>query len=400
MGVSYVQATTKNGRRVSSAKAYLEPVKNRRNLHILTNSWVTKVIIESETAQGVIYLHKRRYNKVRARREVILSAGAFESAKLLMLSGIGPEEHLKDLGIEAIKDLPVGQTLYEHLGTLAPIYIFDKNFDNLINSDIAFNLKTVVQFIKGQGPLTSNGVESLIYTRTNFSAHSDPGYPDIEIMQLFETIAFDTTVAYQNSLRFTDDLYNYVFKKPLQNMRAMHFIPVLLHPRSQGFLKLKSRNPFHRPLFYANHFDDDRDVDTLVAGIREAIRIGSQPAFQQLGAHLYEAKLTECNFTFNTDEYWKCYIKQVAATFHHQVHILKVMYLINSNYISIPHSPGRYLQNGARGRFQRGCRSQTTSAWHTKIEGRGCRRNPISPFRAHRRIQLYDRREGGRHDKR
>lgn len=115
------------------------------------------------------------------------------------------------------------------------------------------------------------------------------------------------------------DAYNAVFK-PLENRRAFQILPMLLHPRSKGYMKLKSRNPFHHPLFYPNFFADRRDIETLLQGIRETIKITEQPAFKSLGVKLYKAKVPGCEKTiFNTDDYWRCYIRHLSATLHHQI---------------------------------------------------------------------------------
>lgn len=100
---------------------------------------------------------------------------------------------------------------------------------------------------------------------------------------------------------------------------------MLLHPRSSGYLKLKSTNPFHHPLFYPNFFADSRDLDTLVDGIRQAIRLTEQEPFRQLGAELYEANVPGCeSHEFNSNGYWKCYAMHLSATLHHQVGTCKM----------------------------------------------------------------------------
>lgn len=98
--MSYVQGSLENGGRCSAEKAYLRPIKNRNNLDILINAHVVKIIINSETkiAKGVRYFRNGKYHNVYASKEVVLSAGSQNSPQLLMLSGIGPEEHLRDLG--------------------------------------------------------------------------------------------------------------------------------------------------------------------------------------------------------------------------------------------------------------------------------------------------------------
>lgn len=105
---------------------------------------------------------------------------------------------------------------------------------------------------------------------------------------------------------------------------------MLLHPRSRGNLTLKSRSPFHHPIFNANFFSDPRDIDTLLEGIRETIKISEQPPFQELGVRLYNASVPGCEHTeFNSDDYWRCYIRHLSATLHHQVSIVGLYKLGN-----------------------------------------------------------------------
>lgn len=100
---------------------------------------------------------------------------------------------------------------------------------------------------------------------------------------------------------------------------------MLLHPRSKGYLKLKTRNPFQHPLLYPNFFEDEQDIETLLEGIREAIRIVSQAPLQRLGARLYNVTVPGCEHTvFNSDSYWRCYIRHLSATLHHQVGTCKM----------------------------------------------------------------------------
>lgn len=128
----------------------------------------------------------------------------------------------------------------------------------------------------------------------------------------------------REEIRLSKAAYNAIFK-PLENRRAFQFLPMLLHPRSKGHMKLKDRNPFHHPLFYPNFFNDSRDIDSLLEGIRESIKIAEQPEFQELGAKLYNATVPGCETTeFNSDEYWRCYIQHLSATLHHQIGTCKM----------------------------------------------------------------------------
>lgn len=143
MGVSYLHATTKNGWRQTAATAFLSPIKNRSNLHISTKSWATKLIIDrsDNEVKAVKFYRNKETFIIKARKEVILAAGAFESPKLLMLSGIGPKEHLNELKIDVIKDLPVGKTLYEHMAVFGPIFTLDNLTDSLTSIDDVIQLR-------------------------------------------------------------------------------------------------------------------------------------------------------------------------------------------------------------------------------------------------------------------
>ncbi|KAJ8958289.1 hypothetical protein NQ318_017435 [Aromia moschata] len=129
LGFSRVQATMKNGRRCSASKAFLQPVSNRHNLHISTESRVIKILIEQDTkrAYGVEFLKNRKKFTVRSKKEVILSAGALNSPHLLMLSGVGPRDVLKNAKIPLIEDLKVGYNLQDHMAMSTLAFLVNKS---------------------------------------------------------------------------------------------------------------------------------------------------------------------------------------------------------------------------------------------------------------------------------
>uniref|UniRef100_A0A336LUJ0 CSON004728 protein n=1 Tax=Culicoides sonorensis TaxID=179676 RepID=A0A336LUJ0_CULSO len=326
LGVSYLQQSTKNGWRVTSTKAYLDQIKTRPNLHILTDSWASKILIDSKSmrAIGVHYIRDGKLNKVKVKRELILSAGAFESPKLLMLSGIGPRKDLEELKINVIKDLPVGKTLYEHVGVLGPIYIIRNSSDNLNNLDSVANFPSMIDWALGQGPLTSNGIEALLYMKTNFSQESDPLYPDIEVMQSFTSLAFDKGPGTRRGLNLRDDIYKEIFE-PIENCRTFQYVPLLLQPRTKGSMLLKSKNLFKKPFFNYTFFEEDDDVSALVEAIKEAIRITNSESFKNLQPDLYTPTLPFCpDIEKGSDKYWDCYVRHFTATLHHQIATTKM----------------------------------------------------------------------------
>ncbi|XP_053689985.1 glucose dehydrogenase [FAD, quinone]-like [Sabethes cyaneus] len=326
IGVSYLQANTERGFRVTSGTAYLTNITNRKNLHILTKAWVTKLLIDpdSKVTKGVRFTRNKRHFIVEARQEVILSAGAFESAKLLMLSGVGPLQHLTELNIPIVTDLPVGEILYEHPGVFGPIYLIRNPIDNFIQLDDNINWRNLIKLLNGRGVFTTNSVESLMYLKTPFAASPDPGLPDIEIMQAFTSIDFDSGPGTALAFRLTNETYDGYFR-PIQNIRSFQYLPMLLKPRSRGKLRLKSQNPFQHPSFDFQYFSDDRDIQALVYGMQEAIRVTSQQAFQELGVELYSRPVPGCEqHQFNSYDYWHCHVRTLTATFHHQVGTCKM----------------------------------------------------------------------------
>ncbi|XP_053676056.1 glucose dehydrogenase [FAD, quinone]-like [Anopheles nili] len=326
LGVSFLQAHTKNGRRATGGNSYLRGIVDRPNLHIMTRAWVTKVLIDpdTKTATGVRLVHDQRYHEVDAAREVILSAGAFESPKLLMLSGVGPAAHLKQHGIKPLHDLPVGRKVYEHGGVFGPIFIVHQPTDNLVSIEQLANVGEMLRFRNGSGPLTTNSVESLLYVKSPFAEDPDPDYPDVEVMQAFTSFSFDTTPGTRNAYYLTDRMFDEYFR-PLAQTRNFMFLPMLLKPRAVGRVELKSSNPFNHPMFRYQYFEDERDVDAIVYAIKEVIRISTKAPLRQLGVELYSRKVPGCQYmAFNTVDYWRCHVRHLTATFQHQVATCKM----------------------------------------------------------------------------
>ena len=170
-GFMVAQTTTRNGARCSTAKAFLRPVRNRKNLHIALNSFVLKVNIDPATQQatGVQFERNGIIYNVKATNEVIVSAGAINSPQLLMLSGVGPADHLNSLGIPVIKDLPVGNNLQDHISLGGMVFQIDKPY-SLIEARI-LSLPAFVNYtLFKSGPLTSpGGCEGLAWVKTKYA---------------------------------------------------------------------------------------------------------------------------------------------------------------------------------------------------------------------------------------
>lgn len=325
MGVSYVQGTIRNGRRCSAEKAFIRPIRYKSNLKVSLYSHVTKVLINeiTKTAYGVEYVQYGVTYQAYARKEVILSAGAFHSPQILMLSGIGPRSHLNELGIPVIKDLPVGEKLYDHLCFLGLIFTVNRN---IVISFLEAIASIGVWLLFGTGPLTSiNGVESLLFFKTSVATYSE-NYPDMELIFIGGHLHSDFDLSFRKMFRVSDLVYNTVWK-PLEGKWAFGILPMLLHPKSVGHMKLRSKNPFDPPKFYGNYLTDSsgQDLKAFKEAIKESKRIISAPAFQIFDAKLYTVPVPGCEYVlFDSELYWECALNHISATLHHQIATCKM----------------------------------------------------------------------------
>ncbi|KAK5638296.1 hypothetical protein RI129_012591 [Pyrocoelia pectoralis] len=326
MGVSYLQATMKDGLRHSAEQAFLAPAQTRPNLTILTKSRVVQILIHPKTkkAYGVRFVKNKRYHVVNASKEVIVSGGAINSPQLLMLSGIGPKKHLEDLNITVLENLPVGEKLYDHL-TFTGL-VFTLNTSLTIRPTQIESIETFLQLLARNGPLTvPSGIEAVLLYKTNISTYKG-NYPDAEIVYLGSSFNLDQGVRFRKTLRITDEVYNRVWKN-LEDKHAWAVMPALLQPNSYGHLELKSKNPFHWPKLYGNYLTDpeNKDLKTLISVIREMERIVKTPIYQKYGCEIVRSPIPGCEKPpFDSDAYWECAIRHLSTTMYHPTSTCKM----------------------------------------------------------------------------
>ena len=328
MGVSYVHATLRRGRRSSGLRAFVDTARSRPNLKILTKTQATKILIDSSTREtyGVEFRRNGQYFRVFASKEVLLCAGAFNSPQLLMLSGIGPKEHLNKMGIPVIHDLPVGEKMYDHLTFLG--LVFTVNQSIVLQSNSLRNVNAYAELAaKGTGPLTNiGGVESLAFVRTSESEDPNPNFPDVELIFIGTGLQSDRGQFYRRTFRVMDEQYNTIWR-PLENKFVFSIWPMLFHPKSFGFVKLRSKDPSDRPKLYGNYLTDAEgsDLRTLIAAIREIQSIVRMPSFQKYDTRQVETAIPGCELLkFDSDEYWECGIRHLGVTLHHQIATCKM----------------------------------------------------------------------------
>lgn len=253
-GVGYYQTTTHNARRCSAAVAYLRPAMKRSNLRVITRAETEGIVFEGKRAVGVIFQAGGKRTFVKARKEVIVSAGSINSPKLLLLSGIGPADHLAAHGIKVVHDLPgVGENLQDHYGALVT---YKSRLPTTVNDIMMSRLKQLkvgLQYILFRtGPLTISAAQVGAFVK------SDPRLDAPDIQFLFQTFSHDE---YDDGLHKFSGFANAVCP---------------LRPESRGTLRLRSANPSDAPLMQPNYLAAESDQRVLVEAIKLSRKVATQ----------------------------------------------------------------------------------------------------------------------------
>ncbi|XP_058801853.1 glucose dehydrogenase [FAD, quinone]-like [Phymastichus coffea] len=298
LGFTIAQTISNNGVRVSSAASYLRPFRDRPNLHVILNALATKIVFEQKRAIGVKYIKDDQIYTVMVKREVIVSGGVVNSPQLLMLSGIGPQKHLRSLNIPVVQSLPgVGENLHNHVS-----YGLNFKFDDEVS--LQSNSFPITAYLNNQtGPLASSGLAQV--TAILASNYTTPDDPDLQMF----------FAGYDANCWTTDN----------SSVRNVQMIPVNLHAKSRGRLTLASNNPLDHPIIWSNDLGDHRDVEVLIWGIHVALSLADSPTMRKLNLTLTSMPIPECsNFEFKSDEYWVCAIHQETRTENHQAGTCKM----------------------------------------------------------------------------
>jgi choline dehydrogenase len=254
-GVGVFQQSVHDGLRYSSSVAYLNGTEPA-NLHVETGATVSKVVIEKGRATGVEVLTKGGTEVIHATREVILSAGVYGSPQILMLSGIGPAAHLKDVGVDVVADLPVGENLHDHL--FAPITFLTKSGINRGTAPY-FAQGLIKESLRGGTWVSRTVFESVAFVRSSIATN----VPDIQIHGLpwaYPTPNQDAPVRHK------------VDKRP-----ALTLLATLIYPKSRGTMRLASSDPTASPLIDPGYLREAADSEVLLDGlemVREAMNSG------------------------------------------------------------------------------------------------------------------------------
>ena len=302
-GAGFWQSTifhseNKNGQRCSTAAAYLLPyVKNRENLEIITKANVVRIIFDGKKAVGLEYMHQGKKKKIRAHKEVILSAGSLMSPTILQRSGIGASEDIKPHGIELIHELPgVGKNLQDHIDFN---FCFKTNDKNTLGFSPGGFLKILGEMAKwlthGNSMISSTLSEAGGFLKTDQSLDR----PDIQ--------------------------HHFVIGLIDDHLRKLHYgygyscHVCLLRPYSRGTVSLASAKYNDAPLINPNFLNDNRDVDTLIKGAKMTQNILNTPPLKK-----YQKREIYGVHSNLTDKEWEQHIRNRADTIYHPVGTCKM----------------------------------------------------------------------------
>ena len=292
-GIGLYQVTQKNGRRESAADSYLHPAIDAGRLTAQAEAMVIKIILTDGRATGVTFLADGKEHTVTARKEIILSGGSINSPQVLMISGIGPKEHLKEHGIPVVHDLPgVGQNLQDHF-MIPVVYSCTKP----VSLSQAGTKEQAALYAKNKGMLTSNVAEGGGFLRINSRSPA----PDLQ---------FHFIPGYSISDGFGN---------PTDGSDAFTIMPSLVQSKGTGTVKLASADPNTKPLIDHNIFQNESDYDTLITGFKIARQIIASPALDELrGKEFLPGPAVK------TDEQIKAHINKYIQTIYHPVGTCKM----------------------------------------------------------------------------
>tara|TARA_B100000767_G_scaffold262493_1_gene275222 strand:- start:2029 stop:3645 length:1617 start_codon:yes stop_codon:yes gene_type:complete len=301
-GAGLVHSTIKDGKRCSGAAAFLKPILGRKNLTVITKARVSKILIVGKEAKGVAFTKNKKLQKAFTRKEVVLSAGAFHSPQLLLLSGIGEATELQKHGIDCLHELKgVGKNLKDHL--FCPISI-STNTQEGINHYISIlnQLKASWNyFVCKKGFFCTGPLEGMAFldihqqgNPVNFQFHFTP----IWMGDQYGYDAYDI-----NSYPKADGLT---------------ILPTLLHPKSSGTVSLSSSNPFDVPVIQPNFLQEKEDLLLLLKGVKLALKVMEQAPLKK-HRKAFGLKVDKKN-----DEELIDHIKQTLETVYHPVGTCKM----------------------------------------------------------------------------
>lgn len=313
--------TIVNGTRANAAKIFLGSVSRSFKLSLVTNAHVEKILLDKKKmkAEGVKFRIGDRSIKIYADKEVILSAGALNSPQILMLSGVGPKQHLEDHGIEVIKNLKVGHNLQDHLIYWFYSSLSDEGIKNTIVEDELYKY-----FAHRTGEFSKVGITNINgFISTKNSSNS----ADIQFTYIFiKKNDFNSLKSFKELVNIETTVFENLKRFNIQHHLLLTVV-TLLQPKSRGKVLLRSSDPFDSPILRTGYLTDDdgEDIETMLKGIRFAEKQIKTKAFKRLNAEVLDIGIPNCRgMEFASDEYWKCAVRNLGSTLYHPVGTCKM----------------------------------------------------------------------------
>ncbi|CAH0555556.1 unnamed protein product [Brassicogethes aeneus] len=305
-GLSYIQVTKNHGKRADTGSAFLNPIANRSNLVVSLESFVIKIEIDTETkeATGVLFTKNGFLYRAKARSEIILSAGTYNSPQILQLSGIGRLSELNRLKIPVISNLRVGENLIDH--PLFFIYITQNTTDPDLDLDTAIR-----NYLLDKGLFTSCGSDGVVFCSTNFD-----DYPDLEYI-VQPNIKRPLPSLFSRFLKPTSQTSKDL-KRSFSEGKSFKIAGVLLDPKSKGTIKLKSNSPYDYPLINPNLLTENEDLEKMYYLVNLVKNLTKTEAFRKIDAKVVTQNFKACNgHKKDSKKHWLCIIKQLTITIFH-----------------------------------------------------------------------------------
>lgn len=281
---------------------------------------VVKVLFDNKRAIGIEFIKMGKHHQIYANK-IVLSSGTMGTAKILMHSGVGPKKLLNDLDIKLIEDLPVGENLQDHVTTNIELLLNQKNECSIVD---VFNPFSVINYLyNGSGPLSLGGSDAMGFL--SLQNNSTDNYPDLSFIFLPVGITDDYGLHLRKTMNLRDDIWQKHYEtfagKPIATI-----LPILLHPKSKGHIRLMSKNFNDHPLIDPQYYDSNEDIATMIKAIRIIQKLIETPQMRKFGAELIPKSLPGCDegFIFDSDYYWECYITHMTLTMYHPVGTCKL----------------------------------------------------------------------------
>lgn len=322
IGWATIHGTLDKGERASSARAFLAPIKDRPNFHVIKNAHATKLEFKSDSniVTGVKFQVNGEVLTAKARKETILSAGTINTPQLLMLSGIGPKEQLEKFNIPVKADLKVGHNLQDHV--IVPYFVsFYRTKKRPITMETAVNA-LYSYFMHRLGPIAGLGTADYIGF-LNTKNKTDP-FPDVQIHNFYYSHGADQFEYFLKGYGLNEEIEASIREAYAEGNLLVYYV-TLLKQEVPGRIELRSSDPLDTPKIITNYLEDEEEVETALRGIRMLQELKGTQTYKEAEAEEIHVKISECDkLEYDSDDYWKCFIRYMSTTLYHPVGTAKM----------------------------------------------------------------------------